>query len=429
MGKKLVVIDDTEMLLIFVEDTLAIADKELQITTASNGVAGVKQVEDVLPDLVLLDYSLPDINGDEVCRRLLQNKKTAGVPVLMMSGHIPQMMTVAETSDNVVGTIAKPFLSEALVALVQQTLKSGVRPSPKPVRLAKAAPKAPPPKPAITPPSAPIKQSVPVPIAAPPVKHPESAQLPKQSLPPVATPLPAAPFLPPPMPRVDSPPPPPPPRVVPPAAPLRPMITLAERADAPVSAEVVSKTGNEVVLGLFLEVVSMQLTPSLRMGAIRAKPSSFTVSLHVSPAALRSALPVETGFELGRVELNAKGAIASMRLIPTLKPVQRLETRNALQIGGLSVVPHNSREHMQLTPAANAPMMMHLLAHFEVARVELSTSFTVALIVLNSRSSTVQMTLSSEAVGQEQTGTLCETAAVRLDSSSRIAELLLNPLK
>ncbi|MEP6604357.1 MAG: response regulator, partial [Spartobacteria bacterium] len=144
MGKKLVVIDDTEMLLIFVEDTLAIADKELQITTASNGVAGVKQVEDVLPDLVLLDYSLPDINGDEVCRRLLQNKKTAGVPVLMMSGHIPQMMTVAETSDNVVGTIAKPFLSEALVALVQQTLKSGVRPSPKPVRLAKAAPKAPP---------------------------------------------------------------------------------------------------------------------------------------------------------------------------------------------------------------------------------------------------------------------------------------------
>lgn len=405
MGKKLVVIDDTEMLLIFVEDTLAIADKELQITTASNGVAGVKQVEDVLPDLVLLDYSLPDINGDEVCRRLLQNKKTAGVPVLMMSGHIPQMMTVAETSDNVVGTIAKPFLSEALVALVQQTLKSGVRPSPKPVRLAKAAPKA------------------------PPVKHPESAQLPKQSLPPVATPLPAAPFLPPPMPRVDSPPPPPPPRVVPPAAPLRPMITLAERADAPVSAEVVSKTGNEVVLGLFLEVVSMQLTPSLRMGAIRAKPSSFTVSLHVSPAALRSALPVETGFELGRVELNAKGAIASMRLIPTLKPVQRLETRNALQIGGLSVVPHNSREHMQLTPAANAPMMMHLLAHFEVARVELSTSFTVALIVLNSRSSTVQMTLSSEAVGQEQTGTLCETAAVRLDSSSRIAELLLNPLK
>src|SRR4029077_182568 len=76
-GKKVVVVDDTEMLLIFVEDILATSEPELQITTAISGTDGLREVERVIPDLVLLDYSLPDFNGDEVCRRLLENERTA----------------------------------------------------------------------------------------------------------------------------------------------------------------------------------------------------------------------------------------------------------------------------------------------------------------------------------------------------------------
>ena len=121
-GKKLVIVDDTEMLLIFVEDVLGTSGGEYQITTAPNGISGIKEIERMKPDLVLLDYSLPDINGDEVCRRLLQNDKTSRIPVLMMSGHVPEMSKAAATLDNVVATIAKPFLSEAFVSLVRQTL-------------------------------------------------------------------------------------------------------------------------------------------------------------------------------------------------------------------------------------------------------------------------------------------------------------------
>ena len=76
-GKKIVVIDDTEMLLVFVEDVLATVDPNLQITTALDGVSGIKEIERVIPDLVLLDYSLPDLDGDEVCRRLF--------PILVLS--------------------------------------------------------------------------------------------------------------------------------------------------------------------------------------------------------------------------------------------------------------------------------------------------------------------------------------------------------
>ena len=124
-GPKILIIDDTEMLLIFVEDSLALADPTLQMTTALTGLHGVKEAARIIPDLVLVDYVLPDIKGDEVCRRIGRNDSTALVPIIMMSGHVHEMTAVAGKLPNVVATIPKPFISDALVALVQQTLKKG----------------------------------------------------------------------------------------------------------------------------------------------------------------------------------------------------------------------------------------------------------------------------------------------------------------
>jgi len=103
-GKTIVVVVVTEMLLVFVEDILTTANPELQITTALSGSEGLREIERVIPDLVLLDYSLPDFNGDELCERLLENEQTAHVPVLLMSGHVPEM-TAAARFTNIVATI------------------------------------------------------------------------------------------------------------------------------------------------------------------------------------------------------------------------------------------------------------------------------------------------------------------------------------
>src|SRR5438477_2620965 len=124
-GPKILIIDDTEMLLIFVEDSLALADPTLQMATALTGQHGVKEAARIIPDLVLVDYVLPDIKGDEVCRRIGTNDSTARVPIIMMSGHVHEMTAVASKLPNVVATIAKPFISDALAALVQRTLKEG----------------------------------------------------------------------------------------------------------------------------------------------------------------------------------------------------------------------------------------------------------------------------------------------------------------
>jgi hypothetical protein len=184
---------------------------------------------------------------------------------------------------------------------------------------------------------------------------------------------------------------------------------------------------NQVILGLFLEVVSMQLTPALRMGTIRARVSSLTASLHVVSPQLRAALP-PNGFELGAVDLDRDGRIAAIRVIPTLQPFMPLKTRNALQIGDVTVMSENSDDRLRLTPDATAPMRMHLLAQLEVVGVELSSNFQIAQLVLKNRTNNVRVTLNEESIGQEKSGTACETSGVQLDAMARLAELTLTPV-
>jgi DNA-binding response OmpR family regulator len=380
-GKKIVAIDDTEMLLIFVEDVLATADPELQITTALTGTEGIKEIERVVPDLVLLDYSLPDLNGDEVCERLLQDERMASVPVLMMSGHVAEMAATAQRFENVIATIEKPFLSDALVQLVQKTLAAAPR------KRRAAVKRAP----------APEAEAIALPKEAP-----KPAQ--DQQPPPVAEPSP--PF----------------------ATPLAPPIFESPAPPEPTlpTVRVAAVEANDAVLRLFLEVVAMQVTPELQMGTIRAKPASFTVSLHL-PSTARSAVGPEIGFQLGATQLEQDGRISSLRLIPTSKTFQPPEMRNDFKISALSVIPNAVRTRVQFAPAGTTPMTMELLAHLELAAVELSPTFQVAQLVLKWPTNVVRVKLNPKA--PEQGGAKFEAASVKLDNAARIAELLLNPIK
>ena len=399
-GKQVVVVDDTEMLLIFVEDTLAGALPELQIRTALSGSEGLREIERRIPDLVLLDYSLPDFNGDEVCERLLENARTAKVPVLMMSGHVSEMSAAAARLPNIVAKIEKPFLSEALVDLVQRTLETKHDFEPL-IRETKRVEPA-----VITEPEPELEPILPAPA-----------------------PLPPPPPIPPPKKKIIV----EPPRraVVPPAPTLAPVQSHIERhTPAPAAAptiRVAPTDGNAAVIGVFLEVLSMQLTSQLQMGAIRARPSSMIASLRLQSAATRSAIPSELGFQLGPARLNGDGRISALRLIPTLKPFQPSPTRTAFEIGGVALIPNETRARVQLTPAGTTPMTMELFARLELDAVELSASFQVAQLILNWNANTVRVTLNPKA--PEQSAAKFDMRVLKLDDSGRIAELLLSPIR
>src|SRR5208282_2978792 len=55
------------------------------VTWASSAQQAMVEIDRAAPDLILLDYYLPGIRGDELCRRIRMNIDTRGIPILMMT--------------------------------------------------------------------------------------------------------------------------------------------------------------------------------------------------------------------------------------------------------------------------------------------------------------------------------------------------------
>jgi DNA-binding response OmpR family regulator len=110
---------------------LACQSGEFRVLEAANGAEALTQVRESSPDVILLDISLPDISGLEVCRRI----RAAGVttPVIMVSGY-------GDTVDVVVGIevgaddyVRKPFKVRELLARIGAQLRRSGPAAPRPV--------------------------------------------------------------------------------------------------------------------------------------------------------------------------------------------------------------------------------------------------------------------------------------------------------
>jgi two-component system phosphate regulon response regulator PhoB/two-component system alkaline phosphatase synthesis response regulator PhoP len=91
----------------------------------ADALAFLKSLERRLPDLVLLDVMLPDLDGFEVCRDMKSDARTAAVPIIMLTAK-------GDETDRVVGLelgaddyITKPFSVRELVARVKAVLRRG----------------------------------------------------------------------------------------------------------------------------------------------------------------------------------------------------------------------------------------------------------------------------------------------------------------
>ena len=56
-----------------------------RVVVAADGEEGLLQIEERLPDLVLLDWMLPKLSGIEVCRRIRGKSETRNMPIIMLT--------------------------------------------------------------------------------------------------------------------------------------------------------------------------------------------------------------------------------------------------------------------------------------------------------------------------------------------------------
>jgi DNA-binding response OmpR family regulator len=118
--QRVLVIDDSLMMLKFVQEILAEANYE--VVTAGTAQEGLQATRQQKPDLILLDYLLPDLRGDELSERLSADVSTADVPVVFMSGFGGDLENAQNRSENVLGILNKPFTTDSLLKTVEENL-------------------------------------------------------------------------------------------------------------------------------------------------------------------------------------------------------------------------------------------------------------------------------------------------------------------
>jgi two-component system phosphate regulon response regulator PhoB len=99
-----------------------------RVTQASNGEEALMLVEEAAPDVIVLDWMLPNVSGIEVCRRLKMRPETRGVPIIMLSARSEEVDRVRGLETGADDYIIKPYSLVELVARVRTQLRR-TRPS------------------------------------------------------------------------------------------------------------------------------------------------------------------------------------------------------------------------------------------------------------------------------------------------------------
>ncbi len=127
-GETILVVDDSPTICKLVE--LSLTKAGFRVETAHTGEGGIEAAQAHPPDLILLDFLLPDLKGDDVCRAISVNLCLAQVPVIVMSAKGEDIGECFAVMPNVKNIISKPFSPEALQAVVSHTLeKVGRKPA------------------------------------------------------------------------------------------------------------------------------------------------------------------------------------------------------------------------------------------------------------------------------------------------------------
>ncbi|MCC7349835.1 MAG: response regulator [Phycisphaerales bacterium] len=118
--KILVVDDDPEIVELFV-DVLE-RDGRFEVKTASTGYDAGMLTQEFMPDLVILDYMLPDVNGNVVCKTLRANPNFEQIKIVIVSGVVNQDEINDLMRSGADDFVKKPFNIEKLIERVGELL-------------------------------------------------------------------------------------------------------------------------------------------------------------------------------------------------------------------------------------------------------------------------------------------------------------------
>jgi two-component system response regulator VicR len=123
-AKKIVYVEDELEMIDLVK--LILSRKGYEVIGAAGGREGLDTIREVVPDLVLLDLMMPDIEGWDVYQQIRADETTKHIPVIVVTAKAQNIdkvlgLHIAKVNDY----ISKPFSPQDLVASVERVLNEG----------------------------------------------------------------------------------------------------------------------------------------------------------------------------------------------------------------------------------------------------------------------------------------------------------------
>jgi DNA-binding response OmpR family regulator len=118
--KKILIVEDEESLLKL--ESILLTSKGYDVRGVVNGQAALDAIAEELPDLVLLDIMLPEIDGFEVCRRIKNNPETKHLAVIMLTAKKSREDMAHGEKVGADWYITKPFKSAMVIETIQRFL-------------------------------------------------------------------------------------------------------------------------------------------------------------------------------------------------------------------------------------------------------------------------------------------------------------------
>ncbi len=123
--KKILIVDDEKDIVDLIAFNL---EREgFSVTTARNGRQALDRVRKEKPDLLLLDLMMPEVSGEEVCRRLRSEGATAALPIIMLTAKADPVDRILGLETGADDYITKPFHVREIVARVRAVLRRSER--------------------------------------------------------------------------------------------------------------------------------------------------------------------------------------------------------------------------------------------------------------------------------------------------------------
>ncbi len=121
MSANILIIEDEKPIITLLEYNLT--KEGYKVKSAESGEEGIQSIKNNIPDLIILDWMLPDFSGVEVCRQLKKNKIFKTIPILMLTAKSQEEDKVVGFETGVDDYVTKPFSQKEILLRIKSLLK------------------------------------------------------------------------------------------------------------------------------------------------------------------------------------------------------------------------------------------------------------------------------------------------------------------